>query len=116
MIQFCAMVFVKRSVCLHLYTIQFNKLKTTNIDSRKEISKHYISSQNNQGKDNYVIQELPKHSALHTMGGWVGALSAHLGDCTLLPSWPPWITHGTQPVHISYLGTPTDWCCSTQTP
>ena len=28
-------------------------------------------------------------------GGWVGALSAHLGDCTLLPSWPPWITHGT---------------------
>ena len=28
-------------------------------------------------------------------GGWVGALSAHLGDCTLRPSWPPWITHGT---------------------
>ena len=50
---------------------------------------------NNQEEDNYVIQQLPKHSVLHTMGGWVGALSAHLGDCTLRPSWPPWITHGT---------------------
>ena len=38
---------------------------------------------NNQEEDNYVIQQLPKHSALHTMGGWGGALSAHLGDYTL---------------------------------
>ena len=67
----------------YIHYTSFTHVKNYNcstFDSRKEFSKQCTGTSmptNNQEEDNYVIQQPPKHSALHTkVGGW--------GHCLLI--------------------------------